>query len=618
MDERMADSSNILSGQPLFGPGKNWYLYLVVLLFAAAIYVGCIVSPPSLMDDVDSVQAQIARNMLVSGDWVTARLDGVAYLEKPPLIYWTVALSYKVFGVHDWSARVPIVFSVLVLCWVTAAFGVWAFGKRAGFYAGLCIGTCVGLFLFTRILIPDVTLTFTNALAMWAFLRAIEDDEPHPRFWALLFAANLGLGLLLKSLIAVVFPIGAAIVYLLLTRQFFSLKVWKRIHPFTSTLVILLVAVPWHVLATLRNPPYFEFTLHSGPNSYHGFLWFFFINEQLLRFLNLRYPRDYNTVPRLYFWLFHLIWLFPWSVYLPAVAKLSFQPLDRAGRTRLFSLCWLGFILVFFTFSTTQEYYSMPCYPALALLIGSAMATENVWVRRGTRALAVIAACAAVAAFVIYWNVRNLPAPSDISSALSRNPTAYSLSLGHMLDLTLPSFAYLRVPLLLAVIAFLLGALGNFRSTGLRAVLATALMMVLFFHAARMAMVVFDPYLSSRPLAEALLQSPDGTLITERHYYPTSSIYFYTNRTGLLLNGRQQNLEYGSNAPGAPDVFINDAQFTNLWSTGARYYLVVPQTSLPRIENLVGATNLNIVRSSGGKLLLTNHPSPNSTSLGPS
>ena len=81
-------------------------------------------------------------------------------------------------------------------------------------------------------------------------------------------------------------------------------------------------------------------------------------------------------------------------------------------------------------------------------------------------------------------------------------------------------------------------------------------MMVLFFHAARMAMVVFDPYLSSRPLAEALLKSPDGTLITERHYYPTSSIYFYTNRTGLLLNGRVQNLEYGSNAPGTPDVFI--------------------------------------------------------------
>jgi 4-amino-4-deoxy-L-arabinose transferase-like glycosyltransferase len=579
--------------------------------------VGCIVSPPSLMDDVDSVQAQIARNMLVSGDWVTARLDGVPYLEKPALIYWTIALSYKIFGVHDWSARIPIALSALALCWVTAAFGVWAFGKRAGFYAGLCISTCVGLFLFTRVLIPDVTLTFTTALAMWSFLRAVDDEEPRPRLWALLFAASLGAGLLLKSLIAIVFPVGAATVYLLFTGQLFSGKIWKRLHPFTGTLVILLVAAPWHILATVRNPPYFVFTLHSGPHSYHGFLWFFFINEQLLRFLNLRYPRDYNTVPRLYFWLFHLIWLFPWSVYIPAVAKLSFKPTDRASRARLLSLCWLGFVLIFFTFSTTQEYYSMPCYPALALLIGSAMATENVWVRRGTRTLAVIAACAAIAACAIYWNVRNLPAPGDISSALSSNPKSYSLSLGHMLDLTLPSFAYLRIPLLLASIAFLVGALGNIRSTGLRACVASDRRGGLFFHAARAAMVVFDPYLSSRPLAEVLLKSPDGALIVERHYYPTSSIFFYTNRTALLLNGRVLNLEYGSNAPGTADVFIDDAKFANLWMTQPRFYLVCAQTSLPRLQTLVGAANLDIVAQSGGKLLLTNHPLANPAAPAP-
>ena len=103
--------------------------------------------------------------------------------------------------------------------------------------------------------------------------------------------------------------------------------------------------------------------MHSAPGEYHGFLWFYFINEQLLRFLNLRYPRDYNTVPRVWFWLLHLVWLFPWSVYFPAACKLSFRPVDRAGRTRLLALCWTGFVLVFFTFSTTQEYYSMPCYP---------------------------------------------------------------------------------------------------------------------------------------------------------------------------------------------------------------------------------------------------------------
>ncbi len=200
-----------------------------------------------------------------------------------------------------------------------------------------------------------------------------------------------GTGLLLKSLIGVLFPLAAGVIYLLLTHQLFSARTWKRLRPFSGIAIILLIAVPWHVLATLRNPPYFAFDMRSLPGEYHGFLWFFFINEQLLRFLNLRYPRDYDTVPRIYFWLLHLVWLFPWSVYLPAVAKLSYKPSDRAGQVRLLALCWIGFVLVFFTFSTTQEYYSMPCYPAFALLLGSALATGSDWVRRGTRALSVIA-----------------------------------------------------------------------------------------------------------------------------------------------------------------------------------------------------------------------------------
>ena len=138
---------------------------LTVLLVAATIYLGCAVSPPSLMDDVDAVQAQIARNVLTSGDWVTARLDGIPYLEKGPLIYWIIAISYKTFGVHDWAARIPIALSVMGLAWLTAAFATWAFGRRAGLYAGLCMATCLGLFLFTRSLIPDVMLTLTIALA---------------------------------------------------------------------------------------------------------------------------------------------------------------------------------------------------------------------------------------------------------------------------------------------------------------------------------------------------------------------------------------------------------------------------------------------------------------------
>jgi 4-amino-4-deoxy-L-arabinose transferase-like glycosyltransferase len=588
--------------------GKNWHLYLGVVLVAAAVYLGCIISPPSLMDDVDAVQAQIARNMLTSGDWVTARLDGVVYLEKAPLVYWAMAAGYAILGVHDWVARIPIALSAIALCWLTAAFGAWAFGKRAGFYAGLCMATCIGLFLFTRILIPDVILTFTVALGMWAFLRALDEEEPHPRFWAFVLAVNLGLGLLLKSLIGVLFPLAAGVIYLGLTRQLFSTRTWRRLRPFTGLLIVLLIAAPWHILATLRNPPYFSFTLHSGPGQYHGFFWFFFINEQLLRFLNLRYPRDYDTVPRLYFWLFHLVWLFPWSVYFPAIARLSFKPTDRAGRTRLLALSWAGFVLIFFTFSTTQEYYSMPCYPALALLLGSAMAMGGVWIRRGTRVLAVIAACAGLMTLTLFILTRGLPAPGDISQALSQHPGAYKLALGHMQDLTLASFAYLRIPLLLAAIAFCIGALATWRFTGRTAFLGAALMMVLFFHAARLAMAVFDPYMSSRPLAEAILKSPEGTLIVDHHYYTFSSVFFYTNRTALLRNGRFHNLEYGAYAPGAPDVFIDDSQFKNLWLKPERSYIVAMENVVPQLESIVGAAHLNVVAISGGKVVLTNNP----------
>src|ERR1700722_18512932 len=604
----MGNPDQSVGGAGASGDGKRFHCYLIVLLVAAAVYAGCMISPPSLMDDVDAVQAQIARNMLTSGDYVTARLDGIPYLEKAPLIYWLIAGSFKVFGATDWAARIPMVLAAMALAWLTTAFGIWAFGRRAGLYAGLCISTCFGLFLFTRILSPDVMLTTSIALSMWAFLRAIDGDEPRQRWWAFVMAASLGTSLLFKSLVGVVFPVAAALIYLGVTRQLLQAKTWKRLHPLSGLIVILLIAAPWHILAALRNPPFFDFTMRSAPGEYHGFLWFYFINEQLLRFLNMRYPRDYDTVPRLYFWGFHLLWLFPWSVYFPALFKLSYRPLDRAGTTRLLALCWTGFILVFFTFSTTQEYYSMPCYPALALLLGCAMATEGIWIQRGTRVLSAIAASAALVAIGILFYVRNVSVSGDISQALTSHPAVYSLALGHIEDLTMSSFAYLRFPLFVAAIAFLIGSLGTFRGTAQRAFLAAALMMVIFFHAARLALVVFDPFFSSRPLAETLLKSPDGILIVNHHYYTFSSVFFYTNRSAFLLNGRFQNLEYGAYAPGVPDVFIDDSEFESKWVEPGRYYLLATDSSVGRLEGLVGRSKLTLVAESGGKSLFTNHP----------
>lgn len=563
------------------------------------------------MDDVDAVQAQIARNMIQSGDWVSAQLDGVKYLEKSPLIYWMMAVSYQIFGPFDWAARIPISLSAILLCWLIARMAGWTVSPEAGLYAGLATATSAGLWLFTRILIPDVVLTLTIAFALWSFFRALEPDERHPRAWALAAWTSLGTGLLLKGLIAAIFPLGTALAYLLVTGLWRKRITWRKLSLFSGILVMLAVAAPWHVLATLRNPPYFDFTMHSGPGEYHGFFWFYFFNEHILRFLNLRYPRDYNTVPRPLFWLLHFAWFFPFSAFFIRAFRLKFRGPDRASRMRLLCLCWLLVVMGFFTFSTTQEYYSMPAYPAFAILIGSAMAEagSKAW-KFSTRTVAVVAAIAFIAIAALLFASRSYPAPGDISQALAKHTSDYTLALDHMGDLTISSFAYLRLPLAIAGLAVLIGSLSGWFFQGRRAALGLSAMMVLFYQAARLALIAFNPYLGSGQLADALNKAPAGHLIIDNPYYEMSTLFFYTNRPALILNGRLNNLEYGSYAPGAPDVFIGNDEFVAKWQSPELWYVASEDEKVERLVRLVGAASLHAIANSGGKTIYANRQLP--------
>jgi hypothetical protein len=252
----------------------------------------------------------------------------------------------------------------------------------------------------------------------------------------------------------------------------------------------------------------------------------------------------------------------------------------------------------------------MPCYPALALLLACAITEPRAKtsIRNSQLALAIIATVAAGAVITILAQVWNLPAPGDISAALETQQTsAYTLSLGHMGDLTIKAFAYLRTPLILAGIAFLIGAVTAFR----KQLAGAAIMMVIFAHAARLALVAFDPYLTSEPLAEALNKAPHGILILDDQYYTFSSVVFYAEKYRgqrvLLLNGRVNNLEYGSYAPGAPtEVFINDDQFRERWLSGGLYYICVEKPQVPRLAALVGKHSLHKIVESGGKFVFSN------------
>lgn len=252
----------------------------------------------------------------------------------------------------------------------------------------------------------------------------------------------------------------------------------------------------------------------------------------------------------------------------------------------------------------------MPIYPSLALLLGSGIASQagERWFKASSRALGAVYAAALATICVILYAVRTVPATGDISSALQQHPSDYTLSLGHMGDLTLRSFAYLRAPLVVAALACAIGVLGAWFLRRRGAIFAIAASMIVFFHAARLAMVVFDPYLSSRPLAEKLVQAPPGQIIIDGTYYPFSSLLYYSGRDALMLNGRYNNLEYGSYAPGSPHVFIDDDQFARLWSSGSRYYLASDGSRLTILKRLAGSANLYEVAQSGGKFLFTNHP----------
>jgi 4-amino-4-deoxy-L-arabinose transferase-like glycosyltransferase len=291
---------------------------LWLLLFFASLF-----SPP-VLDDADGTHANAARQMALSGDWVTLRVNNVRYLEKAPLPYWIAAASFRVFGCNTFAAHLPQALAVLLLMLLGYRWARESFGERAALYTGLGVLTSAGVFLFTRVLIPDVLLSLLLAVALYSFLRALSpstksgaphlasemwDEPPQSSASSLLYSyafwTTLALAVLTKGLVAIVFLAGTAIVYLGLTSES---RNWRRLRPVTGALLFLAIAAPWHVLAGLRN---------TGGMGGHGFFWFYFINEHVLRFLGRRIPMDYNKLSGYAYWSLHLVWLFPFSLFVP-------------------------------------------------------------------------------------------------------------------------------------------------------------------------------------------------------------------------------------------------------------------------------------------------------------
>ncbi len=589
----------------------------VLLCLWALIYFSSIFTP-ALLDDADTVHAEAAREMLLRHDWVTLYANGIRYLEKAPLMYWGVAGSFRLFGVHDWSARLPLIIGVLGLLLAAYWLGRRLYGETGGFYSALVLATAVGPYLYTRFLIPDILVGLWLTLGLGFFLQTLEEEHPSRlACWGL--AATIALDVLTKGLIGLVFPAGIIGLYLLLTG---NLRHILRMRLFSSIAVLLAVAAPWHILAALRNP---------DQGATRGFLWFYFVNEHFLRYLNKRVPRDYDTVPLLLFWILTVVWLFPWAAFLPEGLKqvpvrwrklrslglrADRSPLLMQQRANLLFLIWGLLIVVFFSFSTRQEYYTIPALPAFALLIGGWLSREAEdtaadGARKPGRISSVVLFAIGIAAFAVgvFFLLWSKPATSsDLADLLKRNPSDYALSLGHFLDLTPQALGAFRAPLLATSLSLLLGTGFNWylrrRGSQGRGNLALAGMMVVLLLAVHSAFVTFSPILSSKKLALAIQRQyrPGDKVVVRGLYENASTLNFYTGIHLLTMHQPTGNMWYGSKFPDAPPVWITPQEFANLWSSPARVFLWTDREDPPELAGRIA----HELAHSGGKFVYAN------------
>jgi 4-amino-4-deoxy-L-arabinose transferase-like glycosyltransferase len=600
-------------------PASRSRIYLATLmLFWAVAYV-----PPlfqtALLDDADSVHAEAAREMLVRHDWVTLYVDGIRYLEKAPFMYWSVALSFRLFGIAEWTARLPLALGVLALLYSVFFLGRRLFGESGGFYAALAAGFSFGPFVFTRFLIPDILVSLWLILSLDFFLRTLDEQVPSRlSCWGLGVAAALNV--LTKGLIGLVFPAATILLYLLLTR---NLRHLLKMRLVSSGLVFLAVAAPWHILASLRNP---------DQGDVRGFLWFYFVNEHFLRYLNKRVPRDYGTVPLPLFWGLLLVWLLPWSVFLPqAIVRVRLwrartEAATLAGRARLLFLLCALLVMVFFSFSTRQEYYAVPALAPLALLIGGWLADEESSglvspLRRSDRISSAIflglGAIALAAGVTLALLARPAPPGTDISSLLHTGPAEsqqYALSLGHFLDLNTRAMAFFRAPLLLFTGAWFLGGALNWvlrrRGQSARANWTLALMSVVLLIAVQQAFLIFSPVLTSKPLADAILRvyQPGDVIVIHGQYEEGSTLNYYTGKQVRILNGRESDLWYGSFFPDAPQIFDDEESFRRLWTGPNRVFVWLEEGDEGKARVGIDRSTAYVLARYGGKVILTNRP----------
>ena len=573
----------------------------ILFVVASLFYIDTASGPALLDDDVDAAHAVVAREMLERHDYTVLYQNGVRYLVRPPLHFWMIAASYTLFGQTEFATRLPLALTVVALLLLVFEFGRRFFDLRVGLYGVLILASSPGLFIFTRTVNQEAICALEFIAVFYLFLRAWTGSlEPRLGYWAA--AALCGVAVLTRGLVGIIFPAATIVVFITVTRGWHR---WRELRPFSSLLIFICVAAPWHILTEIRAP---------------GFLWAYFVEDHFKRALGTRWPPDYSAVPLGLWWAAHLVWLFPWAFFTPVLVRdfLASRMRERnwsiTSQARLLLFSWAAFIFLFFSVvgGSRMEYYSLGAWPAIALLLAAALAgSERLgdrWLHGVQRVLAVLGIGLAISlAYLLLASSHNQDT-GDISLLLrSHDSGFYRFAMGHLFDLTIQAFAALRAPSIIAGFALLttFTTAWILRERGLHTAgtLVMSAGMIMLLSAANMAYGRFEPQLSSRSLAMELSRylRPRDRVVIYGDFTAASSIAFYAHRQLCMYETTSSELEYGSHFPDAPKIFLTDRDFSSLWKSGNRVFLIVPAAQLTSARARLPLHATWLFTESGGK-----------------
>ncbi|NUN93411.1 MAG: glycosyltransferase family 39 protein [Verrucomicrobiae bacterium] len=541
--------------------------WLILAACIAALYLGSSVSPV-IFDETEGQYAGAAKEMLARGDWLLPTNNGVPRLQKPPLVYWAIMLSYKALGVNVFAARLPNALACLAWVGATVLLGRRVASWRLGGYAALLLATSFGFFIFGRLIMPEPFLGVCVTLSFWCLLSALRDPA-RERAWLRAAWVFMILGVLVKGAHGFLYPalaLGGAAIF---SEKFAG--VWRRFWTWPRVLLGGAAIAPWYLAMETGFP---------------GFLHENFVNEQVGHLLNTRYPPDSRAVPSLIFWGQHLLYFLPWVLFVPAVVWAWRRPEAREAPGRdAFRLlwAWIAVTAVSVAFSARQDYYTMTCWSAVAVALARPWAREEAVPRRYWVIPCISMTFAGLIGVVLWGHIDALMA----GATMEVDPVADRDTLWNALHGS--SFGGWKefVPLMKAagILLLLGGAVSVWLAWRKRAALAAravALLMLALLALAARGLALKGEYYSLAGAASAIRRAaePEAMVVCDGEPHLAASLFFYLDRPAHWVNatpaGEFATRHFGIGA----ETFLDRAALRSAWRSPRQVFLICERSAL--------------------------------------